>query len=476
MKTAAAYIRVSTDDQIEYSPESQIKTIREYAKRNGYILPEEYIFMDEGISGRSTKHRTEFLRMIGIAKTKPKPFDTILLWKFSRFARNREDSIVYKSMLRKQCGIDVVSITESIGDDKMSVLIEAMIEAMDEYYSINLAEEVRRGMTEKARRGEFQTVAPFGYFLKDKKLHPKEGEAEIIQKVFSDYLAGKGIRSIANELNALGIRTHRGGLIEYRTISYWLRNPVYAGMCRWTTSGKRARDDFDNPDTLIVKSSHIPIISESVFNAAQEKAIKTKQCFAKYSKPREDISSWLCGIVRCEICGGVLSNCGGYLVCSNRNRGTCQGCGSIKTSKLEQITINYLSSALSDDNVDFTFSATNNTPSIQSFSYDNLLAAAQLKLQRIRDAYIRGIDTIEEYEANRAAINKEIEELEKQQSSSQKSETVSPDISKLKKQIKKTLNDLQNKTLSNGEKNASLRTIFKEINKNQKSLSFIFHR
>ena len=100
LKTAAAYIRVSTEDQIEYSPASQLEKIREYAKRNGYMLPEEFIFADEGISGRNTAKRPEFNRMIGTAKQKPKPFDAILLWKFSRFARNREDSIVYKSMLR----------------------------------------------------------------------------------------------------------------------------------------------------------------------------------------------------------------------------------------------------------------------------------------------------------------------------------------------------------------------------------------
>ena len=45
-----AYIRVSTEDQVEYSPASQLEKIREYAKRNGYLLPEEYIFTDEGIS------------------------------------------------------------------------------------------------------------------------------------------------------------------------------------------------------------------------------------------------------------------------------------------------------------------------------------------------------------------------------------------------------------------------------------------
>ena len=90
--------------------------------------------------------------MIGLAKRKPKPFDVILVWKYSRFTRNREDSVVYKSMLRKELNIDVISISEDVGDDKMSILFEAMIEAMDEYYSINLAEEVKRGMTEKAKR------------------------------------------------------------------------------------------------------------------------------------------------------------------------------------------------------------------------------------------------------------------------------------------------------------------------------------
>ena len=147
MIIAAAYIRVSTDDQTELSPDSQIKNIREYAKSHDMIVPDEYIFRDDGISGRTATKRPDFNRMIATAKQKTKTFDVILVWKFSRFARNREDAVVYKSMLKK-LGIDVVSISEPVGDDKMSVLIEAMIEAMDEYYSINLSEEVNRGMLE----------------------------------------------------------------------------------------------------------------------------------------------------------------------------------------------------------------------------------------------------------------------------------------------------------------------------------------
>ena len=139
MKVAAAYIRVSTDDQLEYSPDSQLEKIKLYAEKNQILLPAEFIFLDEGISGRNAAKRPAFNEMIGLAKRKPKPFDVILVWKYSRFARNREDSVVYKSMLRKDLNIDVVSVSEDVGDDKMSILFEAMIEAMDEYYSINLA-------------------------------------------------------------------------------------------------------------------------------------------------------------------------------------------------------------------------------------------------------------------------------------------------------------------------------------------------
>lgn len=110
MKVAAAYIRVSTDDQLEYSPDSQLEKIKLYAEKNQILLLEEFIFVDEGISERKTKNRPAFNEMIGLVRRKSKPFDVILVWKFSRFARNREDSIVYKSMLRKEQNIDVTQV------------------------------------------------------------------------------------------------------------------------------------------------------------------------------------------------------------------------------------------------------------------------------------------------------------------------------------------------------------------------------
>ena len=89
-RTAAAYIRTSTDDQMEVSPDSQLGKIREWAETHGYDLPDHLVFREEeGVSGRQAKHREAFNAMIGTAKQKPAPFDTLLVWKFSRFARNQ---------------------------------------------------------------------------------------------------------------------------------------------------------------------------------------------------------------------------------------------------------------------------------------------------------------------------------------------------------------------------------------------------
>ena len=98
LKIAAAYIRVSDERQDEYSPDSQLKKIQEAAAKDGYMIPDEYVFYDDGISGKSVKKRGDFNRMIAIAKEKDQPFDKIYVWKFSRFARSQEHAIVYKSI------------------------------------------------------------------------------------------------------------------------------------------------------------------------------------------------------------------------------------------------------------------------------------------------------------------------------------------------------------------------------------------
>lgn len=411
MKIAACYIRVSTDDQLEYSPDSQLEKIREFAKRSDMLLPEDNIFIEEdGVSGRKAAKRQQFQRMIAIAKSKPKPFDVILVWKFSRFARNREDSIVYKSMLRKQLGIEVVSVSENVGDDKMSVITEAIIEAMDEYYSINLGEEVKRGMTEKAKRGEWNSIAPFGYRLENKQLLVDEEQAEIIREVFVRYLNGWGQKKIATWLNNIGVKTNRGGAIENRTVEYWLNNPVYHGYVRWTPTG-RTRRDYHNPDSIIEKGSHTPIIDEELWTAVQDRLTCQKERYTRNRRESTPTAYTLSGIVRCSACGATLARANGkYMQCINYSKGTCRTSHFVKMDSLEML----LCSAIRTDlrKGDFTLTRGDmRKPASDAASIALQLAKAELKLERIREAYESGIDTLDEYKANKARITAEIDKL-----------------------------------------------------------------
>lgn len=413
MQTAAAYIRVSTDDQIEYSPDSQIKAIRKYAKDHDMILPEEFIFVDEGISGRKADKRPSFQRMIGTAKIKPKPFDVILLWKFSRFARNRQDSIVYKSMLRKQCGIDVVSISEQLGDDNTSILIEALIEAMDEYYSLNLAEEVKRGMTEKFSRGGVVSQPPYGYMMKNGIFAPDPETAPIVQKIFADFIAGKGTREIARELNDLGLRTAKGNFFENRAIEYIITNPVYIGKLR-RSKEKNISDHYhqDAENTLIVNGNHVPIIDTETFEQAQRKRSELKQRYPKHARqtPSEFM---LKGIVRCSACGATLVNqsAAKSLQCHNYARGVCKTSHSITVKKINAAVLEKLRSDAKSQNFEVAVEPTGSSSS-SAPDFSSLIAREKKKLARVREAYEAGVDTLAEYKTAKQKIQDHIAELE----------------------------------------------------------------
>lgn len=120
-KRAAIYARVSSEKQdIDLSISAQLKALKEYAARNGYQVVKE--FVDEAESKRSID-RPGFKQMVATARQKARPFKVVLVWKLSRFARNREDSIIYKSLLRKQ-GVQVISINEPVEDTPCGRLLE----------------------------------------------------------------------------------------------------------------------------------------------------------------------------------------------------------------------------------------------------------------------------------------------------------------------------------------------------------------
>jgi len=409
IQNGACYIRVSTDDQTEYSPDAQLKALKHYAKQNNIILTKEHIYIDEGISGRKAEKRPAFQLMIATAKSKPKPFDVILVHKFDRFARSREDSVVYKSLLKREADIKVISTTESIEDDKFSVILEAMLEAMAEYYSLNLAEEVKKGMTEKAHRGGYQTTPPFGYDMKDKKLVVVEKEAELIRLIFEKFASKEmGMRAIAVYLNDLGIKSKRGNDFENRTVEYILNNPVYIGKARWTPTGKVSRN-YNHPDSIIEDSDHEPIITDELWDKAQEVIKEVKELFPKRVKSTSKKITWLHGLVHCSSCDKKLVRASGvYLQCNGYAKGQCKISNFVKYSILENLTLGALQR-------DYTSPlelviAPRRSDIENDMEHEVLTKQLDLfeaKFKRIKVAYQDGIDTLEEYKANKTFLETE---------------------------------------------------------------------
>ena len=428
--TGAAYIRVSTEDQLEFSPDSQLKKIREYAGQHQITIPDDQIYVDEGISGRNAQKRPAFQQMIASARRRPTPFHVILVWKYSRFARNRQDSILYKSMLRKECGVDVVSVSEPLSDDPTSILVEALLEAMDEYYSLNLAGEVRRGMNEKFSRGQAVSVPPFGYRMGNSRFEPDEDTAPFVPLIYRKYSQGCSLRRIAAWLNSAGIRTARGNLFESRTVEYILSNPVYTGKLRRRISSDKAgapkspvsgtADRFyRGQDVQIVPASHIPLVPEELFDAVQKRLTRNRECVLPCSENASDTAQKAGilsgGILRCSACGSALVSAarGRALQCGAYAKGRCRSSHYISLRFLKPAVLQAL-----EECPLFLHGASSYVQPPQSSlppsdcrhpcSVRARIRAEEKRLERLRLAYEAGADSLEEYQQRKQEIRKKI--------------------------------------------------------------------
>ena len=421
LRIGSAYVRVSDERQDEYSPDSQLKKIREYAAKEGYTIPDEYVFYDDGISGRSAKKRDDFNRMIALAKEKAHPFDKIYVWKFSRFARNQEESLVYKNLLRAK-GVTVVSVSEPIPDGHFGSLIERIIEWMDEFYSVNLGVEVMRGMTEKASRGEPTCAPPFGYIMKDGRYYPDEesGKADIVREVFTLYANGVKQREIALILANKGIRTKFGKAPENRWVDYMLHNPCYIGKIRWTPDGTRAvsQGKLDNENIMIIDGHHEPLISMELWDQVQKMLEEQKKAYPKYARQFQPIDHMLKGLIRCDCCDGALAINGWSsgknrvrnLQCCNYSRGSCRVSHSITLPKLEGAFMEGLRQALETKQFTLAPKAPKKSDPA-AIDFDKLIAVEERRLVRAKEAYLAEIDTLEQYKQNKQEITERIEDL-----------------------------------------------------------------
>ncbi len=402
MKKAVAYVRMSTDKQ-DYSIESQKRTIDEYAKKNKYNIIT--YFEDKGISGRDAEKRPAFMEMI--EESKKSYFNYVLIYDSSRFARNLEQSLIYKSILKKN-NVELISITEPMLDDDSQLIADALFGAMNEMYSRKLSKVVKRGMTEKALKGEYISCAPYGYFKpKNKPLVIVEKEANIVKEIFEEFLKGKSTYAIAKILNDKNIKTKKGNSIDTRWVKKILTNPTYKGYYKFKIDDK----------IILNKSNHIPIIEENTFDKVQQIFNSNIKRINSRQKPLEYNKHWLVGIMKCIYCNSTFVyakyynnrqdrfRCGGY-TCGKCDSSFSIGIYDIEDIVLQKIKENY-------PNKLYTVELKNNNKLKKS----NILKDIEKykkAIEKAKKAYLMEIDTLEEYSQNKLFLINKINELENQ--------------------------------------------------------------
>ena len=363
MKRAIAYARFSSDLQREESIDAQLRAIRKYCEENGFVLLATYA--DKGISGTSD-NRPDFQRMISAA-TKGN-VDAVIVHKLDRFARNRYDSAFYKNILKKN-NVRLISVLENLQDSPESVILESVIEGMNEYYSLNLSREVRKGLQENALECKVTGGPPaLGYSVDrtTQKYVINEYEAEAVRLIFRMYLDGYSYTEIIDTLNNKGYRTRRGIPFAKNSLYAILRNERYTGVYIYVKDstknpkGKYVRHGEYDPDAVIRIPGGIPqIISKEDFDIVQAKMKERQHKSAKFSAKQEYLLS---GKIFCGECGSPYAGNSRkprpdhplYVSykCTRRNqRDTNCRNSEINRDKLEKLVLERLSEVLFNPNV-----------------------------------------------------------------------------------------------------------------------------
>jgi DNA invertase Pin-like site-specific DNA recombinase len=333
------YGRYSDASQTEQSIEGQRKVCYEWAERNGYKIIAEYI--DRALSGTEADNRPEFQRMI--ADSAKRQFQGVLVYQLDRFARNRYDSATHKNKLKKN-GVKVLSAKENITDDASGVLMEAVLEGMAEYFSVELSQKVKRGMALTAQKCEFTGAGvPLGYKIVDKKYAVDPETAPIVKRIFEMYLGGMTMAEIIRYLNENGVKTSFGNAYNKNSIRRILKNRRYLGIYKY--------NDIEIP-------GGVPqIVDEKTFADAQVLLEKNKKAPARLKALAENYL--LTTKLFCQ-CGSPMTGESGhsrtgaihqYYKCNTaRKHGDCKK-KPVKKAYIEDKVIEYIMNDLTDEKI-----------------------------------------------------------------------------------------------------------------------------
>ena len=266
-KRTAAYVRVSTEDQVDVSPHAQFRRCRDLAKLQGLGVVD--LYADEGWSGKNLG-RPEVARLL--KDVEAGEIGAVLLWRLDRLSRDPEDLLMVARKFH-QHGVRIISVAEgeldlSTAAGHLQVGIHAVVAG---YYRQALIENTNSGQLEALEQGRWINRAPTGYSMVNKQLVPND-DAPLVQRAFRLRAEGMSVNEVATDVG-----------LKYSTVCHLLNNRAYLGE----TGGKKGW----------FKGSHAPLVDEELFNAAH-------RAFTPGKRRSKDLLS---GKVRCGLCQRVAT-------------------------------------------------------------------------------------------------------------------------------------------------------------------------
>ena len=337
---AVIYARYSSDRQTEQSIEGQLRECRAFAEANEITVIGEYI--DRAMTGRNDD-RPAFQKMI--ADSSKRQFEAVIVYQLDRFSRNRYDSATYKAKLKKN-GVRVLSAKENITDDPSGTLIEGVLESMAEYYSLELALKIKRGMHENALKCKATGGSlALGYKVDaDLRFAVDEKTAPIVIEIFKRYNAGETITEICAALNKQGLKTSRGVAFNKNSLRTILQNQKYIGVYKC--------------GDVVVPGGVPAIIDKSLFESVAVRMEKNKKAPAK---AKAKINYLLTTKIFCGECGANMVGESGtgrneqkycYYICTKRKREKACKKATVPKDWIERLVVEYtMNHILKDDTI-----------------------------------------------------------------------------------------------------------------------------
>lgn len=302
---AAAYARFSSSNQREESITAQLEAINAYARINGITILKTYT--DEGISATSDA-RPGFLDMM--SDIKHNLYDLVIVHKLDRFSRNKYDFAVYKKLLSDH-GARLVSVLENLDESPESVILESVLEGMSEYYSRNLSREVKKGQRVNAELCRHNGgIPPFGLDVGPDRCYViNKSEAAAVRYIFDAIIAKEPSKEIIDWLHSRGYKTKTGRPFTVTTLNMMIHNEKYKGIY---TYGKRKRvrqngiwKDIPGEEPVTVEGGVPAIVTKEKWEQAN--AVLSERQHTAGGQNRAKVDYLLSGLVKCGVCGGVMS-------------------------------------------------------------------------------------------------------------------------------------------------------------------------